>query len=135
MIAYVRELARDIEQWFRDGDKTTDVKGRFVVLAEELDRVDPRDFLPASRFEFLTLRRHMRALAHDDKLDNTGWRRLKESRDYAHADISDDILKRHLLPLCAISEYPNNPHAVLADANKSDVAQIIGHAWGGTEAD
>ena len=131
MVAYIRELVREIEQWFRDGDMTKDVKGRFVVLAEELDRLDPRDFLPASRFQFLTLRRQIRALAYDDNIDNKGWRRLSEGKDYVHVDISDDTLKRYLLPLCAISEYPRNPHHFMHDANDSQLAELLGHSVGG----
>src|SRR5437879_2568415 len=77
------------------------------------------------------LRRQIGALAYDDRIDNTGWRRLSEGKDYAHADISEDTLKRYLLPLCAISEFPRNPNHVMHDANTSQLAEALGRSVGG----
>jgi hypothetical protein len=70
-------------------------------------------------------------LAYDDNIDNKGWRRLSEGKDYSQVDISDDTLKRYLLPLCTISEYPRNPHHFMHDANDSQLAELLGHSVGG----
>src|SRR6266446_6676882 len=103
MVAYIRDLVRDIAQWYRDDDRTKDIKGRFVVLAEELDRLDPRDFLPVSRFEFLRLRRQIRALAHSDVIDNAAWNCLKECKDSFQQGLGQETLKRYVLPVCALT--------------------------------
>jgi hypothetical protein len=65
MIAYVQQLAKDLVPRLtrRQEVDLEDLAGRFAVLAEELDRLDPRDFVVAAQFEFVNVRRETRSLA------------------------------------------------------------------------
>ena len=67
MIAYVREIAGKLVTAMNEevlpggGDHlSVHLESWFRTLAEELDRLDPRDFLPAGQFEFVNARRRVR---------------------------------------------------------------------------
>ena len=69
MIAYVQQIAAEIArriqqcQLFQDHESIKNITDRFATLAEELNRLDPRDFLPAAQFEFVERRREVRCLS------------------------------------------------------------------------
>jgi hypothetical protein len=64
MIAYIQQMIDDLlnRVWYQDLDQFNERAG---VLAEELKRLDPRDFAPARRFEFTQLRLQARLWAVD----------------------------------------------------------------------
>src|SRR5688572_29807021 len=129
MIAYIRDLTREIAQGFDEEKTPWDFKGRFIELAEELARLDPRDFLPVARSEFVNRRRQIKTLAYDERISNVTWEHLRESKPY-QSQVSDDTVKRHLLPLCAISEYPREPYAVLNYDWDSKMRELMGYSLG-----
>jgi hypothetical protein len=61
VIAYVQELARNLQSLIQVGTLFSNLEDRFKVLVEELDRLDPRDFVDSDRAKFVDLRRTARA--------------------------------------------------------------------------
>jgi hypothetical protein len=62
MIAYVKQIATDIARRLdrRDEDEFKDIENWINVAVEELDRLDPRDFSPDARYDFVRLRLRVR---------------------------------------------------------------------------
>jgi hypothetical protein len=65
MVAYIQEIIRDIipRLQFRREEAFFSIASRFRVLVEELDRLDPRDFVVGYQYKFVDVRREMRILA------------------------------------------------------------------------
>jgi hypothetical protein len=65
MIAYVKLIVNDLVETLkrRQESELGDAEDRFRVLAEELDRLDPRDFAPIAQFPFTQVRRKIRLFA------------------------------------------------------------------------
>src|SRR5947208_2056430 len=60
MIAYIQQIAREIAGILVFPWDLRSLASRLAVLVEELDRLDPRDFLPAFQNEFVNTRRIFR---------------------------------------------------------------------------
>lgn len=76
MIAYVKQLANEIAHDLTHPYNRApfgDMGDRFKTLAEELNRLDPRDFLPAARVKFVDRRRELRALSG---MPNEPWEQM-----------------------------------------------------------
>jgi hypothetical protein len=90
MIAYVQEIARELASQFSamllDSERASEAESRCETLAEELNRLDPRDFEPSSRFAFVTIRRKVRIIA---RFQTDFWaglcRKLEIARGHVHA--------------------------------------------------
>ena len=68
MVAYIKQIADEIA-----GLNPQSPGNLFDLtrsLAEELERLDPRDFLPASRFKFIMIRTHARRLARQNSFED-----------------------------------------------------------------
>jgi hypothetical protein len=63
MAQYVKAIAEDLARHLDWSKESEGRASRFAVLLEELNRLDPRDFLPADRFPFVSVRRQVRAFA------------------------------------------------------------------------
>ncbi len=60
MVAYIQQLVIDLANRIEHPFDVSDVDTRVKALVEELDRLDPRDFVPATRASFVDLRRMAR---------------------------------------------------------------------------
>jgi hypothetical protein len=59
MIAYIKTMIADLE--VRIGFRQIDgLESRFAALCDELNRLEPKDFEPAARYNFVQLRRAFR---------------------------------------------------------------------------
>jgi hypothetical protein len=78
MVAYVQQIAKDLAErfGFQGYSRTEGLQGRAEVLKEELDRLDPRDFSPDARFDFVDARRQVRDMA---RRQTTDWERVVET--------------------------------------------------------
>src|SRR5262249_32026376 len=72
MISYIREIVRGWSPSFSRDDAIA------KVLGEELDRLDPRDFLPDARYEFVMLRAKVHNLSRGRKIVTTKIDNVKE---------------------------------------------------------
>ncbi len=73
MVEYIKEIANQISaeaskvnikpNLVKEGSLSTSLYGLIDALAEELDRIDPREFPPGARFEFVKIRTISRNLA------------------------------------------------------------------------
>jgi hypothetical protein len=70
MLAYIEKIAQSLIELLRFPirvpmqNRLQDVSGRMIVLAEELNRLDPREFEPPVQFDFVEARRKIRSLSH-----------------------------------------------------------------------
>jgi len=62
MVQYIVELAKNVELYTRkiNSDNTVQVQLRLPSLVEELNRLDPRDFRPSARYQFVMCRAEAR---------------------------------------------------------------------------
>jgi hypothetical protein len=69
---------------------------RFQALIEEVGRLDPRDFTPAYRFEFVTLRRKLKNYSYikDDDLFVVGSVRLGQPHPNGRSGFMSSLLRR-----------------------------------------
>jgi hypothetical protein len=61
MVEYIKRIVRDTLNW-PEGKGKESAMGFFPLcnaLAEELNRLDPRDFLPDVQYDFVCLRMYM----------------------------------------------------------------------------
>ncbi len=65
MVEYIRKIAASVNK------ATTNRTPMVKVLAEELDRLDPRDFLPEAQYDFVILRMNIRGY-NEDHLHQSG---------------------------------------------------------------
>ncbi len=73
MIAYIQKIAEDLKARFEWPDKSEELHDFAIntlnehleMLVEELNRLDPRDFVGDERYEFVELRRMVRGLTRD----------------------------------------------------------------------
>jgi hypothetical protein len=75
MIAYVQQIAKDLIsrlQWW-DEETVKSIAVRFEALAEELDRLDPRDFGLGAQFDFVEARLQVRLLAKTTQKEWDYW--------------------------------------------------------------
>lgn len=61
MIVYIQKLIDEVLQIADSRGKDGGLATRVQVLSEEVDRLDPRDFLPAAQFTFVDQRRRLRS--------------------------------------------------------------------------
>jgi hypothetical protein len=82
VIAYIRDLAGLLVKQLEEGETadTTDLSSRVQVWREELDRLDPRYFLPASRLDFVEIRRQIRCISGTTQ-DEWDWM-IKQPLEY-----------------------------------------------------
>lgn len=102
MIAYVQQLAEDLSQRLGDEEFGLDFTSRFEVLAEELDRLDPRDFAASAQYRFVDSRRLVRKCAFVSQAE---WRLFAEAANPI------DPNRDYLIPLRMIAEqveFPRN---------------------------
>jgi hypothetical protein len=89
MIAYVqqiaKEIARRLQAWQTRGN-LDQMHDRIATLAEELDRLDPRDFIPGTQFDFVECRRKIRALKITTELQ---WHEWSVSLKFARANLRE----------------------------------------------
>src|SRR5262245_23874289 len=69
-----------------------DVASRLAVLAEELNRLDPRDFAPAVQYDFVEARRQVRSLA---LVPQDHWERTARALRDASEDQRTDDMQRY----------------------------------------
>jgi len=69
MVAYIKQIADELAGL--DPQSSVEVSDLIRSLSEELDRLDPRDFLPASRFDFVMIRTRARGVGSEKRI----WRR------------------------------------------------------------
>lgn len=60
MNEHIKKMIGEISQRFGDNKMLEGMPGRFMDLHSELIHLETRDFLPASRFEFVSLKRRVR---------------------------------------------------------------------------
>lgn len=111
MIAYVQEIAKDLISRFESPqtDEFEIVPDRVHALVEELDRLDPRDFVPGAQFEFVEARIGTRALAKNTK--PATWEDLllglaNAQKEFSTAAIQLEELKRGTAIECAPGNDP-----------------------------
>lgn len=73
MTEYIKKLIEEISKRFTDQKLFEGMPGRFLVLVQELNELEARDFVPASRFEFVSLRRMVRNYV---ELEESDWYHL-----------------------------------------------------------
>jgi hypothetical protein len=75
MAAYIKVLAEELSALLDPFNIDSSIQSRFVTLAEEVDRLDPRDFIPSARVSFVHIRRRARqwALVSQDR-----WREIAD---------------------------------------------------------
>jgi len=74
MVNYIKEIANEIVK--RRIHEDPGIIGLYVVLAEELDRLDPRDFLPDVQYKFVIARLEARKIAERNP------RNISQSQSY-----------------------------------------------------
>jgi hypothetical protein len=98
MIAYIEKIVTALIDLLRFPLKPPlhtrlqDVAGRLAVLAEELNRLDPRDFPAAVQFDFVEARRLVRTLA---LLPQDHWERHARALRDASEDQRTDDMQRY----------------------------------------
>lgn len=60
MVNYIKQIARTV---LEENHSASLLQSNFSILFEELNRIDPRDFLPDARFEFVRARRSVYLLS------------------------------------------------------------------------
>jgi hypothetical protein len=92
MVAYIQQLIKDLIERlrFHDWDKLQAVDQRFGALAEEVNRLDPRDFAPTSQFAFLEARL---AVRHLSSTTESGWLIFDSSLRQAQGAMSANLTK------------------------------------------
>jgi hypothetical protein len=139
MIAYIQQIVRDLLPRFQlpEQEKLLDVSERFQGLAEELNRLDPRDFLPATQFAFFEARLQVRFLARPHAhqwLNDLYVLKEHEARRLRQNANLTDIRKEHnlaggvppeLIPAVLQSEMEESVKAIIEIRSRFDsVAEI-----------
>lgn len=73
MVAYVQKIAQDLISRVLRQCELEGAESRIEVLAEELNRLDPRDFIPAARHDFVENRREIRLIAKRSSVIVDDW--------------------------------------------------------------
>src|SRR5438552_2522879 len=73
MIAYIKEWAAHLIRSLCEERPATEIFERVHVLAEELNRLDPRDFVVEAQFQFLEARLAIRRWARENPQEWQWW--------------------------------------------------------------
>ena len=84
MVHYIKELIQELTQELQTLTNSEMLLSRFETVTEEIDRLDPRDFVPAYRFEFVDARRRLRGYMAVDQntwkvIDAAYWGQMQRS--------------------------------------------------------
>lgn len=119
MYQYLIDFANDLIKRLEKDDEPDELFRRAGRLADELDRLDPRDFLPQSRYKFLEVTLEMRQWA---KSDRKKWDRDRNDRHTLQSQI--EFTARN--PTQSTSEsVALQDHAEHKDVDHNDVAETV----------
>jgi hypothetical protein len=109
MVGYVQELLRGLVKLLDpSADFEGDISSRFAAVAEELDRIDPRDLTPSAQARFVNARRLFRGWA---RLPTGYWPEIIDHiRDPRTAEIP-----RSFIEVAELAEVPRHQRFVFTD--------------------
>lgn len=154
MIAYIKELANELTDYYRQNEPMhNQLMVMLEVLTEELNKLEPRDFVVGTQFEFVRARRDIRSLS---KLPLSTWHNHCQSlRDARRTGRTDALPNLAELPnpgdACtrirtALDHYAgagsnsvvrsfkfmtNSDVRIIVERDYKELSQILlpGHAW------
>jgi hypothetical protein len=100
MVAYIQRIADELSNMLDRAwrEPIVPLASRLVTLQEEVEKLDPRDFLPERRFDFVEARRRLRCLASttQDDWDETlsRWRKGNIDQDGTTLETEIEICAR-----------------------------------------
>ncbi len=94
MVQYINHLLRDVVDRLDDPNKARSIQSRLTVIAEEIGRLDPPDFMPSSQANFADLRRLVRLWT---EVGPEWWEALPGIASYPGSDPGHGLDQMHRL--------------------------------------